>query len=178
MGLKRKRSSFEASPSSSTSSLSPPPDPMSPTPIRSMPGAVPMDLDHSISSHEATQWTFEWDRESQFSLNSRTRKRFRDNRPDEEAIHSKRSYQSICEVTLSDFCRKYSSKALWCTKDHAHYRTSTSSVNRSANKADHCATYHPPLFLVSANTNQSHVQLVCEQSDTANFLGRTSMQRL
>ncbi|KAF2666916.1 hypothetical protein BT63DRAFT_481377 [Microthyrium microscopicum] len=86
MALKRKRSSCDVSPSSSTSSFSPPSDPVSPTPVRQFPNAVSMDLDTNMSFCSAG-WTYDWEDDTRYGLNSRTRKRFRDNRPDEDVIH-------------------------------------------------------------------------------------------
>ncbi|KAF2254477.1 hypothetical protein BU26DRAFT_537266 [Trematosphaeria pertusa] len=85
MGLKRKRSTDESPLSASSFGTAPTPEAQSPTP---MPDAA-MDID--ISSHFQTN-RFAWDFSSVGRVKggdwgNRTRKRFRDNRPDERVIH-------------------------------------------------------------------------------------------
>jgi hypothetical protein len=86
MGVKRKRSSFEASPSSSTSSLFPPSDPASPTPpMQCGFEGLAMEVDPP-SSHTISSWMSGWADAGASRMHSRTRKRLR-NRPDEQLIH-------------------------------------------------------------------------------------------
>ncbi|KAF2476661.1 uncharacterized protein BDR25DRAFT_252819 [Lindgomyces ingoldianus] len=85
MGLKRKRS-MDDSPVSTSSFAASTPEAQSPTPIpHQFDGA--MDLD--ISSHFSLGrwWESRPGRLSSSDVGSRTRKRFRDNRPDERVIH-------------------------------------------------------------------------------------------
>lgn len=91
MVLKRKRSS-DFSPASSTSSWSSSSTraSQSPTPhSRSyfQDAHSSMDVDRPIPSIPIAAWNLGVGRVSSTDMNSRTRKRFRDNRPDEEIIH-------------------------------------------------------------------------------------------
>lgn len=96
MTLKRKRSSQEdISPAMSSSSISR--CSASPTPTRrpAHPDYAVMSMDVEGSNTNYAQRRFQPDKEEgnwlAGALNSRTRKRFRDNRPDEESMHGKTS---------------------------------------------------------------------------------------
>lgn len=91
MAMKRKRSS-DFSPASSTASWSSSRASQSPTPLsRTFHDAhsSSMDIDRPIPSMPIASWNLGVCRLSSTDVNSRTRKRFRDNRPDEEIIHGK-----------------------------------------------------------------------------------------
>ncbi|KAF2794781.1 hypothetical protein K505DRAFT_274559 [Melanomma pulvis-pyrius CBS 109.77] len=96
MGFKRKRSSDDSPLSiSSFGGFSSTPEALSPTPLPDHGGA--MDLD-TISSSSTSRFNYDFGKRSwglpvtrveASDLGSRTRKRFRDNRPDERVIHEK-----------------------------------------------------------------------------------------
>lgn len=87
MALKRKRSCSNSSPASTSSfTTSTSRGSQSPTPApRLFNGA--MDLETPIPSNPVLSWNMDVGKLSSLDLNSRTRKRFRDNRPNENIIH-------------------------------------------------------------------------------------------
>lgn len=89
MGLKRKRS-IDESPVSVSSYATSTPEAQSPTPLPDdYDGA--MDLDISTSFNFSKSWNWRRKGVEGTDVGSRTRKRFRDNRPDERVIHGKSS---------------------------------------------------------------------------------------
>ncbi|KAF2192099.1 hypothetical protein K469DRAFT_716587 [Zopfia rhizophila CBS 207.26] len=85
MGLKRKRS-IDESPLSTSSFTASTPEAQSPTPMpHQFDGAMDIDIESRFNANPS--WNFHSGRLSSSDLNTRTRKRFRDNRPDERVIH-------------------------------------------------------------------------------------------
>ncbi|EON62493.1 hypothetical protein W97_01716 [Coniosporium apollinis CBS 100218] len=88
MALKRKRSNDGFSPISTSSFLSTSTyGSQSPTPAPRVQSTGSMIVDGPVPSNSITAWTTGVRKPNSSDLNSRTRKRFRDNRPDESVIH-------------------------------------------------------------------------------------------
>ncbi|KAJ9644033.1 hypothetical protein H2201_006632 [Coniosporium apollinis] len=89
MALKRKRSSDGFSPTSTSSFLSTTTyGSQSPTPAPRVQFTGSMVVDGPVPSNSITAWTTGIRKPYSSDLNSRTRKRFRDNRPDESVIYA------------------------------------------------------------------------------------------
>ncbi|RYF43422.1 MAG: hypothetical protein EOO38_18860 [Cytophagaceae bacterium] len=93
MGFKRKRSADDSPLSISSYGFAPTPEVQSPTPFPlGLDGAVDMDVDVAARNNG---WDFaSASRVKSSEWGNRTRKRFRDNRPDERAIHGKHDAQT------------------------------------------------------------------------------------
>jgi hypothetical protein len=85
MAVKRKRSA-DHSPLSISSYTASTPEAQSPTPVPDQFDGA-MDLETTFQFNPVTAWNMRTRRVSSSDLGSRTRKRFRDNRPDQRAIH-------------------------------------------------------------------------------------------
>jgi hypothetical protein len=120
MGLKRKRSSFDVSPSSTSSSLSPSfsCDPSSPSPKYR---EFAMEVD-PVPSDSISAWIYGGRDDSTSSiLNSRTRKRFRDNRPDEQTIYGRSRTLDALGTCSNTESRKHAQQALPSPKTTAEH---------------------------------------------------------
>jgi hypothetical protein len=112
MGFKRKRSADDSPLSVSSYAAASTPEAQSPTPFpQGFDGAMDMDVD-TTSRHNG--WDFaSVSRVKSSDWGNRTRKRFRDNRPDERAIHGR--HLSVHVYTLLDILtlpREHSAETL------------------------------------------------------------------
>ena len=113
MGVKRKRS-FDSSPASIASiTASSCRESTSPTPMpRQLPESV-MEMDVPGNTLGSPTWCRDRTDHLVAKLNSRTRKRWRDNRPDDTIIHRMLSWNhSLVLATNRSVCRKYHRHAL------------------------------------------------------------------
>ena len=113
MGVKRKRS-FDSSPAS-IASIAPSScrESTSPTPLpRQLPESA-MEMDDPRNTSSLPAWCHSRTDHLAAKLNCRTRKRWRDNRPDDTVIHRMLSWNhSLVSATNCSVCRKYHRHAL------------------------------------------------------------------
>lgn len=111
MALKRKRSVDDSPLSVSSFGAVSTPEAQSPTPIpHSYNGSMDMEID---TASRLSGWDFiSASRVKNGDWGNRTRKRFRDNRPDERIIHGSKDPNSIKRHKLLIWSRKYIKQAL------------------------------------------------------------------
>ena len=166
MGLKRKRS-IDVSPSTSTSSFL-----SSPSRTSTSPCPDPhqyydqMDIEAPIANSTFSSWG-ETRRESLSSrLNSRTRKRFRDNRPDEEMIHGKIKHETrllACSILIR--IRKHISETLLCAATISRqYNAIIQLIPTSNPRHRACPEVNTSLLLEHPKSSSTATYLLCKPS--------------
>jgi hypothetical protein len=178
MGSKRKRSDDDSPLSVSSYGAFSTPEAQSPIPFpRSFDGA--MDVDTS-SRH--TGWDFaRASRVKSSDWGNRTRKRFRDNRPDENAIHRTFHVKFLCFCIVLTAPRKHATKALLCTtvpprRFARAFRPGPGSTARSSHLK--AAEVNPAFLLEAAPRTASPAYLLCTAAGAIAGCTATTLRRL
>jgi hypothetical protein len=159
MGLKRKRS-IDVSPSTSTSSFL-----SSPSRTSTSPCPDPdqyynqMDIEAPIANTSFSSWGNTRHESFSSQLNSRTRKRFRDNRPDVEIIHGKIDHKTRLYSNILTHPRKYIPETLLRTATTPGRYHAIIHPLPTSNRA--CPEINTPFLLEYPKSSTTRTHLLC-----------------